>query len=89
MKEWFDCRKHIRPGDVIRCHSMKACDTYDQVLRSGTIQTDALVLGVYESFVMVKLKRVTECINRWDIIKINGRPVGNKIGLLGRRPKYA
>ena len=77
----FDCRRFIRPGDTIQYESIKCCDRPEDVDRhSSTIPYEGYVLGVYEKFVIVKLKRITECVNRWDIRRINGKTVGNETG---------
>ena len=85
-KHLFDCRRYIRPGDRIVYDSMKACDNVGQVDRSNPLPYEATVIKTYESFVIVKLKKITECVNRWDISKINDRHVGNKIGYFGGMP---
>ena len=79
----FDCRHYILPGDKILYESIKACDSPSQVDRYTTIKYEAIVSEVFEKFVYVKLKKVKECVNRWDIIKINDRPVGNVSGYFG------
>lgn len=71
----FDCRKYVKPGDKIYFHSMWLCTSVDNVQRREPIPAHGIVVGVYEAFVRVKLRRVTECVNRWDIIDINGKHV--------------
>lgn len=77
----FDCRNYISVGDKIKYLSMKACDTGAQVDRSlMMIPYYGIVTDVYNNFVIVKLKRIRESVNRWDIISINDKHVGNNIG---------
>lgn len=79
----FDCRHYILPGDIIQYESMKACDGVNNVDRYTSIRYEAPVVAVHEQFVIVKLKRIYECVNRWDISKINGRSIGSGSGYFG------
>lgn len=77
----FDCRRYIKPGDMIHFDSMKACDIPNQVDRfASTIPYSGLVEAVYEKFVIVRLKTMSECVSRWNITKINDVHVGNGAG---------
>ena len=76
----YDLRKILKKGDVIEFDSMFACNTAVQLAISGTIPYTAKVVAIYEAFCIVQLKVVKEGVNRWDITKINGKPVD-----LGRR----
>lgn len=71
----FDCRKYIKPGDRICYDSMFACPNADKVQRHESIPHRATVTAVYEAFVAVRLRKVTETVNRWDIISVNGTPL--------------
>lgn len=82
-KHKFDCRHYILPGDRIQYDSMKACDSANNVDRYTPIKYEATVVSVYETFVIVKLKKVYECVNRWDISKINDRSIGSRSGYFG------
>ena len=73
----FDCRRYIVPGDIIQFDSWKACETVNNVDRYTSIKVEAPVVDVYENFVVVNLKKIRDCVNRWDISKINGRSIGN------------
>ena len=70
----FDCRRYIRPGDMIWYDSMFACPTADSVQRHSSIPHCAMVTAVYEKFVVVKLQKTVESVNRWNIISVNNRP---------------
>lgn len=81
----FDCRRYIVPGDYVDYGSMKACDEAQQIdRRVSPVPCHTEVKAVYAAFVVVRLKKVTECVNRWDIQKINGTPVGNAVGYFGK-----
>lgn len=79
----FDCRHYIIPGDVIRYQSIRACDVPGQVDRYSYIKYEGVVEEVHERFVVVKLKKVRDFVNRWNIIKVNDIPVGNESGYFG------
>ena len=70
---YFDCRRYIKPGDLIWYDSMFACPTADKVARHDSIPHCAMVVAVYEKLVKVKLRKTTECVNRWNIISVNGK----------------
>ena len=70
----FDLRKHLAVGDRIVFHSFFAADTIDDALRSpsASIVYTGTVTAIYKKFCYVKLKHIEECVNRWDIISVNG-----------------
>ena len=74
----FDCRRYIRPGDLLQVHTMKtgATGLYE-------VPQEAVVLQAFEKFVLVRYRFVTETVGRWNISKINGHPVGNHSGWFG------
>ncbi len=74
-RQYFDCRRYIKPGDRVEFNSMWGCSSSDDVARRNPSVYSGNVTKVYERFVMVKLKRVEECVNRCDILSINGKKV--------------
>lgn len=76
----FDCREYIKPGDLIQFDSMFACPTADNVARHESIVSCGTVVAVYESFVIVKLRKIVEGVNRWNIRTVNNRKVSGKGG---------
>ncbi len=66
----------IKPGDKISFNSYGACNNTTQLCRScsSAIPAVGTVLRVYPRYVLVRLKRVRECV-MWDsIAKLNGFP---------------
>lgn len=76
-KYLYDCRRYIKPGDHVIVDSMWCCDQSMDSQRHDAIPHAGTVVAVYEKFIRVKLRRVTECVNRWDILELNGRDVMN------------
>ena len=61
-------------GDRIRFDSYKACYTADQVDRHGsTIKAEGTVVEHCGGYVMVKLNRLLESVNYFDIEAVNGK----------------
>lgn len=85
----FDCRRYILKGDAIEYKSAKTSDGFGGMQRHILIPNKATVCDVYEKFVVVKFKDnhmnkwIVECVNRWNITKINNRKVGNNSGWFG------
>ncbi len=77
-EKYFDCRRYIRPGDRVVIDSVWCCDrvVIDSAHRHQ-MPSCGMVVAVYRKFIRVKLKKVTECVNRWDILELNGRDVMN------------
>lgn len=71
VTDW-DLRKHVKIGDRITYGSTFRCEGADDLQRRELIPNSAVVTAVYRDFCMVRLKRVVEGVNRWDIYKING-----------------
>lgn len=74
LRNWwlFDCRRYVRPGDVITFTSSWHCNETQDATGVLLTPCKAIVSAVYERYVMVRLKRMTECVNRWDIQAVNG-----------------
>lgn len=72
----FDCRRYIKPGDVIKFDSMWGCELLTSSKHGMTVSSGRAV-KMCERFVFVKLRNVTECVNRWAIRSINGKKINN------------
>lgn len=86
--QWlFDCRRYIQPGDVVTFMSSWHCNEVQGTTGVLFAPCKAIVSAVYERYVMVKLKHLTECVNRWDIQAVNGLKIhaGYFNGLKERR----
>lgn len=71
--QWlFDCRRYIKPGDVITFPSAWHCNETQDATGVLLTPCKAIVEAVHERFVMVRLGHLTECVNRWDINAVNG-----------------
>lgn len=83
----FDLRRHVKIGDRILFNSMWRCENACDVGRYDMAPYEADVVAVYERFCMVQLKRLVECVNRWDILQVNGKTVnfGSDAGRKGKR----
>ena len=68
----FDCRRYIRPGDVLTFESVWHCNETQDATGVLATPCKAIVEVVHERFVTVRLKRLAECVNRWDISAVNG-----------------
>lgn len=83
--ELFDCRLHIKIGDTVTYESMMGCNNTDDVCRSNPRPYTGTVVGVYEKFVLVKLRKVVKHCNRHDILELNGKKVsGGCVGKVAR-----
>lgn len=69
--KYFDCRRYIKPDCEIQFYSMNSCPTVNDVTCKGFLTAKGIVKKVYAEFVIVQLNHTTECVNRWDIIKVN------------------
>lgn len=69
--ELFDCRNYIKPGDTIFFKSMWACDGADDSARRNPVDAYGTAVRIHREYIWVKLRKTTECVNRWDIIKVN------------------
>ncbi len=77
-RRYFDCRRYIKPGDIIEYGSVWGCEGIETVgWRRDQLMWRGRVVKVYEKFIFVKLKNVTEGLNRWNIHTLNGRRVKN------------
>ena len=74
----FDCRRYILPGDLVLVGTNKAADA-----RSDPQTHEGIVIAAYPAFILVKLEEIVDSVNRWNIIKVNGRSVGNSSGWFG------
>jgi hypothetical protein len=80
----FDCRNYIIPGDTIYYRGARCYNEGENLLDDITFaRSSAVVIAVYEKFVVVKLTRVVEYVSRWDIIKVNDINLGNEAGYFG------
>lgn len=70
----FDCRRYVRPGDLVMIK------TNTSSLGKEVDVAEGIVASVYAAHIQVWVNGVIEGVNRWNIRKINGRPVGNSIG---------
>lgn len=76
-EKYFDCRRYIHPGDRVMIDSMWCCDSTEDGAHRHQIPSYGTVVAVYRKFIRVKLKKVTECVNRWDVLELRGRNVMN------------
>lgn len=83
--ELFDCRRYVKVGDTVKYESMMGCNSTDDVSRLNPKPYTGTVVGVYEKFILVKLRKVVEHCNRHDILELNGKKVsGGCVGKVAR-----
>ena len=74
LSKVYEMMSGIKPGDKVFFHSYGACNSASQLCRScsSAVPATGTVLKVYPRYVLVKLKKVRECV-MWDsIAKVNG-----------------
>ena len=73
----YDLRRFLKPVDTITFDSYMACKNAAELARApfAAVIATARVVRVYKYFCFAQLKTVQECVNRWDIYKINGHRV--------------
>lgn len=66
-------KHYIRPGDMITYDSTKAIIKPFDVGRApgAEVTCTAPVIAVYPDFVIVQLRVVRDCANRWNIKSVN------------------
>ena len=74
----FDCRKYVLPGDTVLVNTLKSADC-----RCDAVPMEAQCLETYKTHIVVRLNCIRESVRRWNIIKINGIPLGNCSGWFG------
>lgn len=74
-EQFFDCRNYIHKGDKIEYLSMFGSNSSSDTSRHNYVQYTGIVESVYKKFIFVKIKHGMECVNRWDILKVNRRNV--------------
>ena len=73
----LDCRRYIKPGDVIQFGSMYVCECVDEAAHRNICRAQGRAVRAFEQFVYVKLRNVKGCVNRWRIRSISGKKVSN------------
>lgn len=76
-RKLFDCRRYIKPGDIVEFDSAWWCNQVSGTGGHNMIRCRGTAVRAYPEFVLVKLRHVTECVNRWDIHSVNGKHVVN------------